>query len=195
MAWDELAEVELAELNIETINAWSSLLLDIPNSRLLLYGNELSHPEGIDFLISKFGNFGAASRIEICSEDGRSSFLNEVDIILTAFPFSRPYCAAEALFNGIPVIAMSMPGRRCQDVADLLCRLDFEKNMVAQTGEAYAKIARQWGDNPEGRRNLRSNDLDRIRKCSVFDPINIVQNLEGAYSKIYKSAANKGLQK
>ena len=189
------AEVGLVELNRETLDVWGSVLLSVPKSRLLLFGNELAHPLAVEALISKFDNSEIAAQIEICEEGSRASFLREIDILVTAFPYCRPYCPAEALFSGIPVISMKMLNRVCQDTANLLQRLGFSEKMVAANADEYIALARDWGKNIDMRSAFRSEETQSIRESSVFDLKVITRDLEKIYFQAYEAAVDKGVKK
>ncbi|PPR79867.1 MAG: hypothetical protein CFH06_00201, partial [Alphaproteobacteria bacterium MarineAlpha3_Bin5] len=189
------AEVDLVELNRETLDVWGSVLLSVPKSRLLLFGNELTHPLAVESLISKFDNSEIAAQIEICEESSRASFLREIDILVTAFPYCRPYCPAEALFSGIPVISMRMVNRVCQDTANLLQRLGFAQKMVAANAEEYIALAGDWGKNTDLRSAFRSDETQAIRESGVFDLKVITRDLEKIYFQAYEAAVDRGVKK
>ncbi|OFW45716.1 MAG: hypothetical protein A3J29_19245 [Acidobacteria bacterium RIFCSPLOWO2_12_FULL_67_14b] len=175
------------EINPEAAAAWSEALLAVPGSRLLLRDNRFGHSDAINRLIETFGDFGVAHRIEVVSASSRNEFLREIDVLLTPFPFTRPYAAAEALALGVPVVALSLAGAMCEDGACLVRRLGLAERGLAVTTADYVKAAVAWAADAAGRATFRREARSRFSASPAYDVAAFTRQLEDAYLGMWRA--------
>lgn len=185
------ADATLAEMNADLAVTWARILIAVPDSLLLVRDHDLQNEDNLRHMMDLFGNFGVAQRVVVISAGDRGGFLQEVDILLTPFPFARTYAAAQALSYGIPVIALDTPGTACRDVSFLLRRLEFGKRMLGRSPGTYVERAVSWAGDVAARASFRKDGRKALTTSTVFDPAHFTASLEEAYRGIWKKAAGR----
>jgi len=97
-----------AKLSVDLIKEWSQLLLEIPDSKLLLRGVQF---EGVEFcqkIIENFKRFGIQkTRLILEGPAQHKEFIetyHRIDIALDTWPYSGGLTTCEALAMGVPVV-------------------------------------------------------------------------------------------
>ena len=97
-----------AKLSAGLIKEWSQLLIEIPDSKLLLKGIQFEGDEFCKKIIQKFKKFGVEdSRLILEGPAQHVEFLkayHRIDIALDTWPYSGGLTTCEALAMGVPVV-------------------------------------------------------------------------------------------
>ncbi len=139
------ADAELAEITPDVAMAWAKILLDVPNSVLVLRQNkDMEVPSNVSRLVDLFGNFGVAHCIDVIGAPSAAEFFAEADIALAPFPMARPFPYGTALSLGIPVIVRNQGASKM--LAAAVTAAGMGKEMCAESVEGYVDHAVRWAE-------------------------------------------------
>jgi predicted O-linked N-acetylglucosamine transferase (SPINDLY family) len=171
------------------IAAWSTILANVPNSRLLLKTKQLDDAAVASALVEQFAARGIGrERIECTGGAPRAAFLaayNDVDIALDPFPFCGGTTTVEALWMGVPVI--SLRGDRFSSrVGDSILMTCGMPELVAGSTHDYIDVAASLsGDRPR-LAALRATVRDRLLASSLCDAKSFARDLEAAFREMWR---------
>lgn len=135
----------VAKLNAEVAEVWSKILLRLPSARLVLRASALAQKETREWIYERrFAKHGIADKRIVFQDYGSYQQAlrgyNSVHCALDPFPFSGCATTCDALWMGVPVIAMegsTMVGRQSSSI---LKRIG-EERWIAKSAEEYVDIA------------------------------------------------------
>jgi len=182
-----VADATLAELNVATVAAWSSIVKGARDATLLLLDHDFRSNDATARLIGLFGDFGVAHRIDVVSGIDAAGFFADGDVGLIPFQSMRAEVAVEALMAGIPVVCRSGIGRHRRIVASMLHHAGLAAETVTDSDAAYVDRAIRWLDDVDGRRAFRDGIRDRLLKAPIFDAAGRAADLEEAYLDLWKA--------
>ena len=103
----------LSKINPRVIDAWASILLRAPRSRLVIRNRSLADAQVRNRYFQLFADRGiGAERVDLLGWSPfatRMDLYNQIDIALDPFPYSGATTTCDALWMGVPVI--SCPGK------------------------------------------------------------------------------------
>jgi predicted O-linked N-acetylglucosamine transferase (SPINDLY family) len=134
------ADIQLRQLNPQIVALWSALLSAMPHSVLLLRQNDMTSPENIGRLVERFGR-SLAARVDIVEAASPAEFYRHVDIALAPTVGTSPRAVAEALYCGVPALALRHE-RVGQVYSALLEALGLTADLVAGSVENYVEKAK-----------------------------------------------------
>ena len=169
------------------IAAWSAILRRLPAARLRLKAYDLANGLARRRLLARFSEHGIdAGRIEllplIAERRAHLAVYNEVDLALDTFPYNGTTTTCEALWMGVPVLALRGESHAGRTGASLLTGLGLQA-LIAATIEDYVEAAVAMADaghpwrSAERRRDLRT----RMQAAPLCRPALFVPSLERAY--------------
>lgn len=179
----------LKKFNEYTIETWSKILSQVPNSKLMLKYYYPAKEFVIQNLKAKFKARGIeGDRIIIRAElEDYASFLsayNEIDIALEPVPFGGITTTINALTMGVPTIALSEDDRCCNGASvDMLERLEMDY-CSSRTQEEYVEKAVALANKPELLENLKTKLRDKVRDSSI-NLDTYVKDIEDAFRNIW----------
>jgi len=174
------------KINDFVLKLWARVLMEAPDSRLLLLSEIGGHRQrALDFLEHEGVE---PNRVEFVAPCPRRAYLEQyqrIDIALDPFPYGGHTTSLDALWMGAPVV--SLAGERAVSRAGLsiLNNLGLPE-LVAFSEEDYVKVAVELaGDLPrieELRRTLRS----RMEASILMDAPQFARNIETAYRAMWR---------
>ena len=167
-------------------DAWMEILIKVENSVLFLYAENKSTEinlikEAAKKNISKhriiFGNKISAekylARYRLC------------DLFLDTFPYNGGTTCSDALWMGLPVITMMGQSFASRYASSILHSIDLSE-LVAHNIDEYKNLAIQLAENSVILDEVKKK-IQRNRENSLlFDTPKFTENLEKAYTQIYK---------
>ena len=132
----------------ETISLWCAVLKKVPNSQMFLKQSAFNDPKMYNLYLEKF----AAHKIEKerLIMKGRSMHQKEhlleylnMDIALDAIPYNGTTTTCEAMFMGVPTIALMGESHVARVSAALNLQAGFAE-FVAKTEQEFVEIAEFW---------------------------------------------------
>lgn len=181
---------KLEKLNAPVIATWARLLLEFPDSRLLLARDQLDDWQQRR-LERGFAECGVgAERLEMIrlSDPGQSFFeiFARIDILLDVFPWSGHTIACCALWMGVPVVSMRGDSHAGRMVGSVLHALDLD-DLVAESAESYVRIAAELGRDAQRLLRLRDELRLRMQASALRD--------EAGFTKAFESECLAALER
>lgn len=181
----------LPKMTPEVIRIWSQVLDRVPRSRLLLKALGLGDADSRARVLAEFGRHGiAADRITALPMEGalqaHLARYHEMDIALDPFPFNGTTTTLEALWMGVPVIALAGNRHSGRVGASILANAGLA-GLVAPNTRDYAGIAAQLAADGDRLTALRGTMRERIAACPLRDQARFIRALEEAYRGMWKN--------
>lgn len=182
------------KINDVVIETWSTLLRQIPDARLRIYGA----PGGraVDRVYDLFESHGiVSSRIDLFASVEYQRYLlayGEVDISLDPFPYNGGATTCESLWMGVPVVTLAGSGGFARSGASIAGAVGLHE-LIANTAVEYIDIALRLARDREGLAAMRRSLRQRVLDSPLADVAGFTRNLESAYKGMWqdwkKSAA------
>ncbi len=178
----------LVKLNDQVIALWSRVLRQVPGARLLLF-RDMLQGKVAERVQSGFEQHGInSSQLELRHEAGSgNTYLNvyqEIDIALDPFPWNGHVTSCEALWMGVPVIALLGPAHRGRLAASVLHQVGLE-SLVARDPDDYVHIASELARDVRGMEQLRSGLRQRVAESPLCDGPGMALEVEAIYRKLW----------
>ena len=181
----------LPKVTREVIRVWSRILDQLPGSRLLLKAHGLGDAGSRAAVLAAFQSHGLSSeRIHVLPQD--ASFqahlarYHEVDIALDPFPYNGTTTTLEALWMGVPVIALTGDRHSARVGASLLANVGLQE-LVAHDRPGYEALATALAKDPVKRAGLRRSMRERIAHSPLLDRAGFMRALEAGYREMWKA--------
>jgi predicted O-linked N-acetylglucosamine transferase (SPINDLY family) len=180
-----------AKLSSPLLDSWSELLRCVPNSQLLLKGKTFTDTGGQDIFLQRLDAHGIdRSRVTLL---GRTPGIQEhlalyaqVDIALDSFPYNGTTTTCEALWMGVPVIALRGDRHAARVGASILTRLGLTE-LVADSVQAYVELAAKLASNHEALRTLRQTLRRRMAESVLCDAPGFARNVEAVFRQMWQA--------
>lgn len=174
-----------AKINEQVIKLWSRLLQEIPDSRLLIKNPSLSCTATSRFLLDQFIAQGVASeRVELRglarSTQEHLATYAQIDIALDTFPYNGTTTTCEAMWMGVPVVALegtSHVGR----VGVSLLRAVGQERLIGCDWNEYVRIAKTLSEDLDQLATLRKDLRQQIAASRLCDARSFARKIETAY--------------
>lgn len=178
----------LAKVSPKAIGLWSQAMLAVPDSRLVLKARGLSSEATRQRLREAFGACGiGATRLQFEDWGDMTQYLTrlgEVDIALDTVPFNGGTTTFHALWMGVPTVTLMGQSALGRMGMSILYNLGLPE-LVAQTPNAYADIARCLASDPKRLSELRSGLRERMTRSPLMDAPRFTLNLESLYRRMW----------
>jgi hypothetical protein len=189
----------LTKINPPVLDLWAEVLRAVPEARLLIKTKALKEDERKVALVQEFTQRGiAAERLELLGQTaGQAEHLavyGRLHLALDTFPYNGTTTLCEALWMGVPVLALRGERRAARVAESVLTALgpDLAELLVAKTPEDY--VARAVGllsDLPR-LAALRQTIRPRMMASPLRDEAGFVQSLEAALLALAADKAGCG---
>lgn len=165
---------------------WSEILLDCPGSRLILRNATMKSLANQEYLRARFLRHGVpAAAIDIRGPVEHYEFLQtygEIDIALDTFPYNGGTTTTEALWQGVPVVAMRGDRWVARTSASILTAGNHA-NLIARDREDYVRLACRLADpgNRAALAAMRAGMRDHLRASPVCAAGEFARRMENLY--------------
>jgi len=184
----------LSKINNHVLTLWAGILRSVENSRLLLLSKGGSTgriakffaqngvpPEHVEFL--RYQPIPAVGT----SPAHRPNFLDrylQLDIALDPFPYNGMTTTCDALWMGVPVIALAGTMPMARAALSLLTNVGLPE-LAAHSEEEYAHIATALANDLPRLASLRATLRERMKASPLLDAPLLARNLEAAFRTIW----------
>jgi len=184
----------LSKINSAVIEAWSRILLAVPNSRLMLKGKTMGSPGVRERLTAQFGKQGIESdRLDLIDWISRDqnplALYSQMDIALDTFPYNGTTTTCEALWMGVPVVSFSGFRHAGRVGASLLTSIGLTE-CLGLNQAAYKEIAIALANAPEKLAELRQNLRQQMAASPLCDSAGYARNFESALRDLWSDTKN-----
>lgn len=180
------------KISPRTLDFWSLVLREIPDSRLIVKTAGLEEAGQCDQLTESFSSRGVDPRRIVLRAPApdRHTHLQqyqEVDIALDTTPFTGGTTTAESLWMGVPVLSLlgdTMPGRMSASFLRAVGLNDW----IAETEDAFVRLARMQADLMRSRGiEERSRTRHALRSTVAASPLSDANGLARLLAEAYGS--------
>ena len=179
----------IAKVTKSTIELWAKCILNVPKSKLILKAKSLSNPSTAERIIKSFNEYGVdRERVELIptskSIEEHLSIYNQIDIALDTTPYNGTTTTFEALWMGVPVIAL-WGNRHASRVGGSILTNISHSNLVVDSKEDYIKVAKELAENPNRINKIRHHLRKKLSSSSYCDPAAFSKKMEAAYCEMW----------
>ncbi len=180
----------LYKITPEVRQTWAAVLRQAPGSRLLLRNKGLESAGNQQWLRERFGELGVApERLDLLGPADHFQFLetySRIDLALDTFPYNGGTTTTEALWQGVPVVAIH-GDRWTSRVSSSLLQNAGLSQFVARDTDDFVRIAANFANDPTQRNGLsmlRSSLRAQLLHSPVCDVATFTHNMEQIYRQI-----------
>ncbi len=175
------------KLNESVVALWGAVLHACPEARLRIEHSYLKGEPG-ERLRAAFVAQGVAERVDLVHETAQGRHLEAyraIDIALDPFPWNGCVTTCEALWMGVPVLAIE--GRAWADrlSASVLVHAGLG-DWVAKDRADYVRIAVQRARDIEGLAALRATLRERFAASPAMDGARLARGIEAHYRALWR---------
>jgi predicted O-linked N-acetylglucosamine transferase (SPINDLY family) len=172
------------------------LLSRLPQARLLLKGKPFADAATRALFLARLGERGvAAERVELVpwlpGAAAHLAFYHRVDIALDPFPYNGTTTICEALWMGVPVVALRGDRHAGRVGASLLTQIGLT-DLIANSAEEYVEIALALACNPGRLEELHRSLRPRMAASPLCDGRAFARKIEGAFRTMWQYWCNDG---
>ncbi len=175
-----------------TLDSWCAVLRAVPDSRLLLRNRAMEQEGNRDDLTARFAARGiAAERLTLGGGAPHEAFLrcyDAVDIALDTVPYNGGTTTAEALWQGVPVLATHGDRWAARTSRSILLAAGLD-DLVAPDVEALVALAARLAGDPAALAARRAAQRDALAASPACDPAALCRELEAIYPELLDRAA------
>lgn len=181
----------LTKVTSEVLDLWARLLLEIPDSRLLLKSVSLDTAYNRTRVIQALEQRGIAKQRLTLSGNIKSiskhlALYDEIDVALDSFPYGGTTTTCEALWMGVPVVTLSGATHASRVGASLLHRVGLD-DLVAHNPDEYCSIARTLAYDVARRRSLREHLRSTVKASNLGDAQSFTRELETSFESVWQA--------
>lgn len=181
----------LAKTNGAVLDAWASILKEVPRSVLLLKAKGLRDERIQERIRGIFRAKGidADTRVMLVGHERSTTdhlrLYNRVDLALDTFPYNGTTTTCEALWMGVPVLALTGASHAGRVGASLLSRIGLGE-MICPSLQAYVDTAIALGNEPSRLTACRTGLRERLLASPLMDAKRLATALESAYAEAWR---------
>jgi predicted O-linked N-acetylglucosamine transferase (SPINDLY family) len=180
---------KLEKLNERVVDLWCQVLQAVPGSRLLLCRHTLDGTTAA-WWVRQVAARGLAPRrlvprrVEAVGMAHLAAYA-DIDVALDPFPWNGHATACEALWMGVPVVALRGPRHASRMVASVLTAVGLTE-LIAETPEEYCRLAVALAADEAQRAELRRTLRERLQTSPLCDGATFTRGLEAAYRQLWR---------
>ncbi|MBL0211756.1 MAG: tetratricopeptide repeat protein [Holophagaceae bacterium] len=179
----------LAKLTLPAVAAWSSILRQIPGSRLMLKSQSLVDPGVAEHCHGRFAAHGIEKeRIQLLpfmpDTAAHLGHYNQIDIALDPFPYAGTTTTCEALWMGVPVLSVTGDRHASRVSGSLLNAVGLREFATADPDACIAKAIALASD-LDGLAALRAGLRARMAASPLRNEATFTRDLESAFRTMW----------
>ncbi len=184
----------LAKINPQVVRVWCDILRKVPKAQLTLKTRQLADSAIRDKYRSMFEAAGIdPARIELAeAQESTTEHLNrysDIDIALDPFPYNGTTTTVEALWMGIPVVALQGDRFSARVSASLLSQMGLDRLVAGKVSE-YVACAVNLARDVELLAKLRKTMRARVANSTLGNGAEFAKNWTDAVLNAYWDVRN-----
>jgi len=162
-----------AKVSAATLELWRRVLAAVPGSWLMLKGHGFEDPAIAEIVRARLrGIVDDPTRIKLIGRipdiAGHLGLYSDIDIALDSFPYHGTTTTCEALWMGVPVVALS-GDRHAARVSSSLLTAAGHPELIAHSEDEYVRIAAELASGTARRTALRLSLREDLRRGPLLD--------------------------
>lgn len=186
----------MAKLTDAVLALWARTLTAVPGARLRLQNGELAHESARAALWVRLASAGLGKdRVELHGPGHRDAYLASyaaVDIVLDSFPFHGGTTTCEALWMGVPTLALRGNTLLSRQGESLLVNAGLP-DWLADDADDFVRRAVDHAAQPSALAELRAQLRERVRESPLFDGKRFAHHFSEAMHGLWCASAPTGL--
>jgi protein O-GlcNAc transferase len=179
----------LTKVREESLALWAKVMNAIPESKLFLKDRQGVNPAIQERIRKEMSRHGiSADRIEFAGQvpDWRShmALYDKLDIALDTIPLNSGTTAFDALWMGVPLVALEgswMGARMTNAILNALGKPEW----IAHSEDEYVAVVTALARDVEGRKSLRATQRRLMAESPLCDARGLTRALEDAFEKMF----------
>lgn len=184
-----------SKLNAQVMAVWQRILAKVPGSRLYLRNSSYSDSyarERVEILLEDAGIDLDSVRIEGWSDRGNFiAAYGEADILLDPFPFNGGITSLEAMWQGLPMVALEGRSWGARLGAMILTGANC-REWLARSEDEYVDIAVRLAADPLKLDDIRQNLRLRLANSAIMDGAGAARAMEALFQKAIEAHSPAG---
>jgi protein O-GlcNAc transferase len=175
----------LPKVTPKVIQTWANILMAAPDSRLLIKAMGLTGKAGQDYIRKQITRHGVDhARLDLLGWMPRTSshleLYNRVDIALDPFPYNGTTTTVEAIWMGVPVVALAGQTHTSRVGVSMLTHVGLT-DWIAGNPDEYVNLAKAKAADIVALSQLRNNLRWQLQSSQICDGSRLARQLESAY--------------
>lgn len=184
----------IAKITPEVIRTWAEILRRAPDSRLVIKSRILAHEVTRARLAACFTDAGIEpSRLDLRAwlptAASPLAAYHDIDVALDTFPYNGVTTTFEALWMGVPVIALAGSRHAARVGVSILTHLGH-RDWIAEDRESYVASALRLAADRQALTTLRSGLRAELVRSGLTDGPAFARGVEAAYRELVKANAS-----
>jgi predicted O-linked N-acetylglucosamine transferase (SPINDLY family) len=179
----------IEKISDSTLQLWGRIMSAAPEARLLIKDGQLGDAGAREGLLGRLGQIGVgAGRVLLLGGSPHPEHLkiyHQVDVVVDPFPHGGGISTGEALWIGVPVVALIGRTAVSRVSASILTAAGMS-DWIATSGEDYVDIAVKKAGNPIELARLRNELRPRMAQSPIGDVQSYTRTVESAYRSIWR---------
>lgn len=179
----------LTKVNELTLSLWLDVMKAVPHAKLKLKTPSFTDQKCRDEFRDYFVNAGiSVDRLIFTGPSSLEDMMNEyaeVDIALETIPYNGGTTTFQALWMGVPVIALTGENFCGRMGASIMQHLDMQE-WIAENRVSYIETAIKMASDREKLLKTKSQLRDRMMSSPLCDVEGFASELDGIFQKIWK---------
>ena len=180
----------LNKVSDENLKVWAEIISRVKNSRLLL---KSSISYNLDSFIEKLKQYNLFEKVDIIKrkEDFKThlNLYDQVDLALDTFPYNGVTTTFEALWKGVPVLALQGYNFNSRCGSSIIKNLG-ENSLLSNSKDQYVEKAVYLATNINKLAELRMNLYKNLFKTPLFDIVTFSKNFEELLYEVINEKLN-----
>ena len=175
----------------ETLRLWAKVLHALPDARLALVDHAQKEAETHERILATLADFGIAAQrvVFLPLVPGRDfakymALYDRLDIALDTIPFNSGTTAFDALWMGVPLVALE-GDRVCGRMAASIVRNLGHPEWAATSEDEYVSIVCALARDVESRKKLRKTLRTSMLASELCDGVGLARSLGDAFEAMY----------
>jgi protein O-GlcNAc transferase len=177
------------KINAQVIAAWAEILRQTPGARLVLKNVALTVPDLAEHCRERFAAYGiGAERLELRAPSAHREMLAEyadIDIALDTFPYNGGATSLDALWMGVPIVALAGERMIARQTAAMLACVGLQEFIAHSVGQ-YVELAVRKALELERLREIRAGLRGRMRASPLCDAPRFARDLEDNFRLVWR---------
>ena len=184
----------LSKVTDEVVETWCKVLNAVPESRMVVKAGALAEEQVAKGLKARFESHGiGAERLELREGSPHAEMLSEygdIDIALDTFPFNGGATTLEALWMGVPVLALEGNTVVSRQSYSVLANLGLTDALTFATVDAYVEGAIALANDKPRLAELRSQLRPLMAASPLRGAAQFTHDLEVLYRQMWVAWCN-----
>ena len=186
----------LAKINGDVIRLWAKVVKSVPGAHLLVKNPSLTDLRTRQRYRDAFEAEGIApERVGLLGHTDLAkdhlALYGQIDIALDTFPYNGTTTTCEALWMGVPVIALNGDYHAGRVSASLLTAAG-RSEWIAQNRDHYVAIARELATDKVKLAGIRAELREQISTSPLCDKEGFARKIEAAYREMWRRWCDSG---